>query len=191
MFISHLLFIDDVIIIGGYSSEDWKNMHCIIVLFCNAFGLEVNCRKSFILHLCKVQSIIDSMCALFPFNAGYIDEGVRYLGFHLKPSGYGPKYWVLFRKDINWKIDGWYARYLSLGGIFLLASLVLQGILVIFFPSWVTLDIHYCFFKSLLILNIWDYSSFSLFFSTTKFLYTKHTLKLGKEMQKRIKVDIL
>ena len=54
-----------------------------------------------------------------------------------------------------------------------------------------TLDIHYCFFKSLLILNIWDYSSFSLCFSTTKFSYTKHTIKLGKEMQKRIRVDIL
>ena len=46
-------------------------------------------------------------------------------------------------------------------------------------------------FQILLILNIWDYSSFSPFFSTTKFLYTKHTLKLGKEMQNRIRVDIL
>ena len=46
-------------------------------------------------------------------------------------------------------------------------------------------------FKALLILNIWDYSSFSLCFSTTKFSYTKHNLKLGKEIQKRIEVDIL
>ena len=60
MCISHLLFVDNVIIIGGDSAEDWKNMHFIIVFFCNASGLEVNYRKSFILHLCKVQSIIDS-----------------------------------------------------------------------------------------------------------------------------------
>ena len=80
---------------------------------------------------------------------GYIDEGLRYLGFHLKPNGYGPKYWVCFEKSINQTIGGWLARYLSLGDIFLLASLVLQGIPVIYFSKLVYIGYSLLLFQFL------------------------------------------
>lgn len=104
MSITHLLFVDDVIVIGGDSAGEWKFMHSIVELFCNAFGLEVNCRKSFILHSCKDQSNLSAIREFFPFNASYFDEGLRYLGFILKPNGYGPKDWVWLEKSINRKI---------------------------------------------------------------------------------------
>ena len=88
---SHLLFVDDVIIIGEGSIEEWKYMKYVIQMFCKTFELELSSNKSILLHSCNKQSQVDSLLSLFPFNSGYIDDGLRYLVFHIKPNGYGPK----------------------------------------------------------------------------------------------------
>ena len=50
---SHLLFVDDVIIIGEGSIEEWKYMKYVVKMFCKAFDLEVGNNKSLLLHSCK------------------------------------------------------------------------------------------------------------------------------------------
>ena len=65
----------------------------IIIYFLQSFGIRGKQKKSFLLHSCKDQSLKESMLTLFPYNYGIIEEGFRYLGFLLKPNGYGPKNW--------------------------------------------------------------------------------------------------
>ena len=125
---SHILFVDDVLIIGGSSLEEWKLLHSLLLCFCKASGLEVSPKKSFLLYSCMDATLKSSLLNLFPFNSGPIEEGFKYLGFVIKPNGYGPKYWKWMMKYVSRKINSWAFRYLSLGGRMVLIELVLQGI---------------------------------------------------------------
>ena len=44
--ISHLLFVDDVILFRLDNIKEWKIMHTLLDLFCNATVMEVNIEKS-------------------------------------------------------------------------------------------------------------------------------------------------
>ena len=44
--VSHLLFVDDVLILGGGNYKDWMEFKSILSIFCTASGMEVNCQKS-------------------------------------------------------------------------------------------------------------------------------------------------
>jgi hypothetical protein len=44
--ISHLLFVDDVLILGIGKFEDWMEFKTILTSFCLASGMDVNCQKS-------------------------------------------------------------------------------------------------------------------------------------------------
>ena len=45
IFISHLLFNDDVIIFVNNSVEEWKYMYKILEILCSASGMEINPEK--------------------------------------------------------------------------------------------------------------------------------------------------
>ena len=49
-FITHLLFVDDVILFGDGSLEDWETFYDTIKLLCEAFGMEVSDHNSNFLH---------------------------------------------------------------------------------------------------------------------------------------------
>ena len=53
------------------------------------------------------------------------NDGFKYLGFFLKPSGYIVKDWRWLIKKIVWKFKSWVGRYLSLGGRLVLIKAVL------------------------------------------------------------------
>ena len=42
---SHLLFIDDVLILGGGNYKDWMEFKSILNIFCTTSGMEVNYQK--------------------------------------------------------------------------------------------------------------------------------------------------
>jgi hypothetical protein len=47
--ISHLFFVDDVLILGIGKFEDCMEFKTILSSFCHAYGMDVNCQKSFFL----------------------------------------------------------------------------------------------------------------------------------------------
>jgi hypothetical protein len=53
--ISHLFFLDDVLILGIGNFEDWMAFQSILTKFCLATGMDVNCHK-----LCFLAQNIDS-----------------------------------------------------------------------------------------------------------------------------------
>lgn len=50
LFITHLFFVDDVLLFGRGSRAEWKQYHCILNIFCDAFGLCINGSKSSFLY---------------------------------------------------------------------------------------------------------------------------------------------
>ena len=51
LFITHILFFDDVVIIGGGSLAKWQPLQMLLQHFCNASGLKISVKKSLVTSL--------------------------------------------------------------------------------------------------------------------------------------------
>ena len=80
---------------------------------CNYFSLPQVCissEKSSFLYNETTEEIWMGITALLPYKLNHIDEGFKYLGYHLKPSNYGTKgyRWLVKRfekKSVTWLIN--------------------------------------------------------------------------------------
>jgi len=131
--LSHVLFVDDVLLFGGNTLEEWECFKDILTLFCTATGMEISLTKSaLIAHKGNIDARI---CEIFPVPVLSLEEGLKYLGFTLKPDGYWKKDWMWLWKRIDRKLGLWCYRYLSLGGRLILTKAVLESLPV----YWLTL----------------------------------------------------
>lgn len=94
LYITHLLFVDDILLFGKGSKEEWVHFHAILENFCDASGLAVNASKSSFLYQCDDPSLCDFLIDLFPYKLVHLDEGMWYLGFFIKPASYGWRDWL-------------------------------------------------------------------------------------------------
>jgi len=131
--LTHLLFVDDVLLFGMKCAGEWQKYHEIFKEFCEATGMEINLNKSCFLSMEEVMD--QDILTLFPINHKCIDEGIKYLGFQLKPNGYNKSDWLWLIERVENKIGLWCYRWLSLGGRLILIKSVLEGIPV----YWMTL----------------------------------------------------
>ena len=74
------MFVDDVVIIGGGSIDEWIHLQNILKILGEASGLEVSEKKYALIYLCKDQALKDSLIRLFPFKYESFDDGFKYLG---------------------------------------------------------------------------------------------------------------
>lgn len=128
--LSHLLFVDDVLIfINGYFHDSYvfKN---ILSLFCKATGMEPNFGKSTIICVTCLQNEERYASQHFDFVRQELDEGLKYLGFRLKPNGYRIIDWVWLIAKIERRINIWQQEWLSRAGRFTLIKSVLKAILI-------------------------------------------------------------
>lgn len=85
-YISHLLFVDDVLLFGLGSLKEWEAYRDIICVFCDASRMNISGQKFLFIHNNFLQDILDQISIFFPFNLVAIDEGFKYLGYVLKPN---------------------------------------------------------------------------------------------------------
>ena len=85
---------DDVILFGTSTFEDWIAFKVILDTFCEASGMLINMDKYSFLHSDLDPAILISITNILPFRSAHIDLGFSYLGFQLKPSGYLVKDWI-------------------------------------------------------------------------------------------------
>lgn len=86
--ISHLLFVDDVLIFCVETRRDAETLEGILNLFYRATGMQINERKSSLsCHMLLEEEIIPYR-QLFPYELKEVDDGLKYLGFNLKPNDY-------------------------------------------------------------------------------------------------------
>ena len=90
-FIAYLLFVDDVLLFGKGTMEEWIVFHEIIWLFFAASGMKINMQKSSFL---TKQVIDEVMEHVFPFHMDSTDTGFKYLGYFMNPNNYLKVDWM-------------------------------------------------------------------------------------------------
>ena len=125
--LSHLLFVDDVILFGLGSVEEWVAFKTILDIFCEASGMSINANKSCFLQNNLSMDTIHRITDILPFRVDDIRKGFGYLGYFLNPSGYLIKDWLLLVTQFEKKISHWTNRFMSLGGRLVLIRSVLSS----------------------------------------------------------------
>ena len=116
LFLTHLLFVDDVLLFGEAIVDEWQQYKQLLDLFCSATGMQINEEKSILLFNDIDELAKANIGAILPYKMEPVSEGFKYLGFYLKPLGYYVKDWRWFIRRFEHRINNWTHRLLSLGG---------------------------------------------------------------------------
>ena len=86
--ITHLLFVDDVLIFCSGTRGESKVLLETLDLFSKATGMEINAGKSSLTtHMLRPEEEAEIM-RFFPYTTASLEEGLKYLGFSLKANMY-------------------------------------------------------------------------------------------------------
>ena len=119
---------DDVLIFCTGMVRDINTLRDILELFSKSTRMEINERKSTLTsHLLLVEEI-QELSRVFPFNLVGIDEGLKYLGFCLKPNDYHKHDWNWLIEKLEKRLKQWSHKWLSKAGRLVLVKLVLEAI---------------------------------------------------------------
>ena len=86
--ITHLLFVDDVILFGIGIVEEWGAHKDALNLFCSVTGMSVNKEKYSFLYQNVDKETRCQISVLLPYSMYPITSRFKYLGYRLKPLGY-------------------------------------------------------------------------------------------------------
>jgi hypothetical protein len=87
LFLTHL-FVDDVLIFNGGSIRETEVLRSILSLFSKATGMQINDRKSSLSTYLLSEEEEKAHKLFFPFERNTLDDGLKYMGFLLKPNDY-------------------------------------------------------------------------------------------------------
>ena len=84
--ITHLLFVDDVLIFCSGERGETRVLKEILELFSKATGMEINFSKyTLTTHLLRPEEVAE-LTRNFPINTAGLEVGLKYLGFPLKQT---------------------------------------------------------------------------------------------------------
>ena len=113
--LSHLLFVDDVILMGSGTLQEWAAFE-ILDTFSKVSGMLISMEKSaFMLNNIPSSDLL-SLTKSIPYKKIPISSGFNYLGFYIKPLGYRTRDSEWLIKKFEKKISLWTHKMLSLGG---------------------------------------------------------------------------
>jgi hypothetical protein len=90
--------------------------------------MDVNFHKSCFLAQNIDSSLEKKLRSTFNIQIISIDEGMKYLGFYLKPNNYRVADWKWMIQKVEKRIGNWSFHWLSMGGRLILAKSVLQSL---------------------------------------------------------------
>ena len=126
--ITHLLFVDDILIFCNGSIREEAILSELLTLFCKATGMQINFQKSTITTLNLEEEVLRTFLELFPFQHFSLDDGIKYLGFRLKPNCYKKEDWNWLLAKLEARVNNWCNRWLSRAGRLVLVTSVLEAI---------------------------------------------------------------
>jgi hypothetical protein len=88
MILTHLLFVDNILLLCNGSREEAGLIREILHLFMRAIRMVINHQNSTIYLACVKEVVANHYKRIFPFESLDFDEGIKYLGFKLKPNSY-------------------------------------------------------------------------------------------------------
>jgi len=133
--ITHLMFVDDLFLLGSGNIEEWSYMNLVVDLFCKASSLEININKFVFIHINVDKTVLRAVNCWWGVGLSSLDYAFKYLGFFLKATSYRILDWHWLLKKFDLRINSWINRWLSMGGRLVLAKVVLQNLQV----YWCTL----------------------------------------------------
>ena len=74
LFLTHLLFVDDVILFGLGSFEEWMAFKVILDTFCEASGMCININKSCFLHNDLDEALLRRIFGLLPYRFDFLNK---------------------------------------------------------------------------------------------------------------------
>ena len=107
---------DDVLIFCSGTVHDLNTLAEILAVFSSATGMEINEGKSIITTHRMEDVEVGYATACFPFVRVTLDDGLKYLGFFLKPNNYLKKDWVWLIEKLERRLNYWSHRWLSRAG---------------------------------------------------------------------------
>ena len=66
LFITHTLFVDDVLIFGDKKVLEWQHIKSLIDTLYGASGMSISERESVLFHSCNCQETMDNIAHFFP-----------------------------------------------------------------------------------------------------------------------------
>ena len=124
--LTHLLFMDDVILLGTGTLLEWMDFEVILSTFCKASGMSISVEKSGFLFNNIDEGTLLNIARVLPYNMENITTGFKYLGYFLKPLGYKVNDWIWLIQNFERRIKHWSHKCLSLGGRLVLVQTVLS-----------------------------------------------------------------
>ena len=108
------------------------------LLFCKATGMTLSEQKSTLTTFNLDEDIVRRLLTLVPFLVTPLDDGMKYLGFRLKPNCYK-------KEDSNWlvakleqRVNNWCNRWLSRAGRLVMFKYVMEAIPLYWIPlAWI------------------------------------------------------
>ena len=128
--LTHLLFVDDVILLGTGTLQEWIAFDVILSTFCKASGMLISLDKSCFLHCNMDADILSDIARVLTYKMQPIAFSFKYLGFYIKPLGYKVCDWHWLILKFENMICHWAHKMLSMGGRLILVQAVLTSILV-------------------------------------------------------------
>lgn len=99
-------------------------------------GMVVN-KNTFLIAMAQMDPMdLQMLLTYFPFPINHINDGLKYLGFHIKQNEYHTKDWDWIIAKIERHINLWIQKWISRVGRLVLIKYVIEAILV----YWVALS---------------------------------------------------
>lgn len=125
--LTHLLFVYDVLLFLNGGIGDLTKLHYVMTIFNITTRMEINNNMSTISTSgCSPHEIHFSFHK-FPFTLHTLDDGLKYLGYRIKPQHYRIVDWIWLVAKIEWRLSIWHHKYLSRVGPLVLIKYVLEA----------------------------------------------------------------
>jgi hypothetical protein len=126
MEVSHLLFVDDILIFCEPKMEQLLNLRCLLLCFEAVLGLKINLSKSVIVPIGEVEDV-EGLSSILGCGVELLP--LTYLGLPLGAPYKDPSIWNKVIEKMESKLAGWKRMYLSKGGRLTLIKSTLSNIL--------------------------------------------------------------
>jgi len=138
LYITHLLFVDDIMLFCDGSRQDIEKLSEGLSLIQVAAGMMVNVGKSTISCSNLTEEEIQRITNRLPYRTYDLDDGLKYLGFLLKPNSYLKADWHWLMAKLEKRLLGWSQKWLSQAGRLVLVKSVLEATPVFWMSlSWI------------------------------------------------------
>ena len=105
--VTHLMFVDDLLFGVMNDNEDWWIIYKHLRTFTEASCLFMTKVKPILITGDINSPRCRDICNLFEISTVSLEDGFRYLGFHLKDNSYNNKDWTWLLDRFNKKLSGW------------------------------------------------------------------------------------